>query len=105
VDECLTKFQDLSHLIFRKRILFGKKFPALKIIGRILEIIFAIAADSRYSSAGINRALQETFGTETSLFEAATGVKIGVTATTTDDCSTCIFANYNGQEVRSDNRG
>ncbi|KAM3064677.1 hypothetical protein ACMFMF_011838 [Clarireedia jacksonii] len=105
VDECLTKFQDLSHLIFRKRILFGKRFPALKFISRILEIIFAVAADSRYSSVGINRALQGTFGTELSLFEAAAGVKIGVTATTIDDCSTCIFANYNGQEARSENCG
>ncbi|PQE15346.1 hypothetical protein CJF32_00010812 [Rutstroemia sp. NJR-2017a WRK4] len=105
VEECLTKFQDLSHLIFRKRILFQKKFLVLKFVGRILEIIFTVAADSRYSSAGINRALQETFGIESSLFEAAVGLKIGVTATTTDDCSTCIFANYNGQEARSENCG
>ncbi|KAJ8067019.1 hypothetical protein OCU04_004399 [Sclerotinia nivalis] len=105
VDKCLTNFQEFSQLIFRKRVRFGRKFPALGYLSRVVEGILSIAADSRYSSANINNALQKTFGMDSSLFEADSGVKIGVIATTTDDCSTCIFTNYNGQETRSESCG
>ncbi|KAF7910009.1 uncharacterized protein EAF01_003727 [Botrytis porri] len=105
VDKCLTHFQEFSQLVFQKRVNFGRSLPGLKYLNRVVEGILSLAADSRYSSAGINKALQESFGMESSLFEADSGVKIGVIATTTDDCSTCIFANYNGHEPRSENCG
>jgi len=101
VGHCLTQFQDQSNLAFGRKGLFSLLMTC-GIPRRLLEVFLSIATDSRYSSAGITKALKSAFGNDTSLFKSGSGgAKVAVVATTTNDSSTCIFTNYNGQEERS----
>jgi hypothetical protein len=61
-------------------------------------------SDSRYDAKALEEILKEVFGTHRRLFDVSapcvSGVKIAVTATTTDDAWLCVFSNYNGAGAR-----
>jgi hypothetical protein len=101
VGECLEQFHSLSSVAFRPRHCLGIPLPSFGILRRFLEIVISFSTDSRYSSAGITKALVSAFGEERRLFESLCGgAKVAVVATTTKDSSTCIFTNYNGPKKR-----
>ncbi|TVY92352.1 Calcium-independent phospholipase A2-gamma [Lachnellula willkommii] len=106
VDECIARFKELSSLAFRKKKFFDLPLIPSNAIRGFLETILAIATDSKYSSTGINTALQAAFGEAGPFFGSSSGgTKVAIVATTTDDSTTCVFANYNGPENRSKDCG
>lgn len=66
-------------------------------------------ADGMYDEKDFEDALRVHFGSDAKLFAStylqASGIKLGVTATTVRNTSTRIFTNYNGITTRPDNNG
>jgi len=72
----------------------------------LLEIFLSITTDSRYSSAGIIKALKAAYPGNDTFFESTGGgCKVAIVATKTEDASTCLFTNYNGPAKRSPDCG
>ncbi|KAH8807070.1 hypothetical protein F5884DRAFT_675774 [Xylogone sp. PMI_703] len=94
VQECEKRFVSLAQLAFQKRIAIPLATP--RWLRQCIELVLSIVTDSRYSSAGITTAVKLAYGADSSLFQSTCGsTKVGITATTIEDATTCIFTNYN----------
>lgn len=107
IDECITQFKTLSNLAFSRKKYFNLPLVPFGTVRNFFGIIGALVTDSKYSSKGINTALKSAFGETSSLFGSSggKGTKVAIVATTTDEATTCVFANYNGPETRSKDCG
>jgi hypothetical protein len=95
--ESLKQFVALAKMSFWPRA-WVARIPGLL---NIHDLLVSYFADSRYSSSGIERALQEAFGQRRIMEHQGhhLNTKVAVTATTITDSSPCIFANYNGEQA------
>jgi len=95
--DSLKKFVALAKVSFRPRAWVAR----IPVLLNIHDLLVSYFADSRYSSSGIERALQGVFGQRRMMEHQGHNLhtKVAVTATTIADSSPCIFANYNGEQV------
>ncbi|KAI9883965.1 MAG: hypothetical protein M1823_004243 [Watsoniomyces obsoletus] len=92
----LKKFKEFTKLAFRPRM--ACSFPFFT---RFLNMVVALVTDSRYSTSNFESTLIQAFSLPRTMFWNSEGnIKVGVTATTTNDSDTCIFTNYNGIVTR-----
>ncbi len=92
----LKRFKEFTKLAFRPRM-----SSSLPFFTHFLNAIVALVTDSRYSTSNFERTLIQAFNLPRTMFWNSDGnIKVGVTATTTNDLDTCIFSNYNGVVTR-----
>ncbi len=102
VDECTGHFQDFARLAFRRRRFCGLPAFTSPLLQRAQDILYSMTTGSRYGSSGVEKAMKEAFGEKKSFFEcSSSGTKVAVTATTTNDSTTCLMTNYNGPKHRT----
>ena len=90
--ECLKRFEELARKLFQRRL------SGSTIFNRLQEYILSYLADCRYDSAGIEDAIEETFGADILMFNPLSNdTKVAITATTARDSQPCLFTNYNGR--------
>jgi hypothetical protein len=96
VKESTRIFTLLARRVFRRE---GK--PDQSITDKVRRGLKCWFSDGLYSAQVLEDALQEVFGTESRMFGyrplISSGSKAAVTATTTDDSTAFVIANYNGQ--------
>jgi hypothetical protein len=102
----MEQFMQLSNLAFHKGSWLDLPFNPFKSLRSFLDMLISFTTDSRYPSLGIEQALKAAFGDTQKFFEnSGGGTKVAIVASTTRTSSTCIIANYNGQEKRSQECG
>ncbi|KAK2024520.1 hypothetical protein LX32DRAFT_705335 [Colletotrichum zoysiae] len=117
VDDCIARFESLSHQAFTPRGLpsiplmgsFVRLMMQIPFLGTVLRAAAVLLLDSRYPSQHIEQALRDIFGSGRSIddYSAADtmGTMVGMTVATVEDASACIFTNYNGVGQRGGDRG
>lgn len=104
VEKSTKHFKSLTRRVFGQ----GRK-PGQSIADKIRRSVKCWASDGFYDTEAVEGALKEYFGTELRMFGyrplTSSGSKVAVTATTTDDSSAYIIANYNGEGERRDGCG
>ena len=104
VEKSAENFKSLTRRVFGQ----GQK-PDQSIADKIRRFLQCWASDGFYDTEAVEDALKEYFGTESRMFGyrplTSSGSKVAVTATTTDDSSAYIIANYNGEGERKGDCG
>ena len=100
VRTCTTKFKNLGQQLFATK---GR--APWQILSKLGDIFWCLLSDGHYDVKMLDSLLQGSFGKESALFgenhRLVSGLKVGVTATTTSSASACLFANYNGLRSRA----
>ncbi|KAK8054768.1 hypothetical protein PG994_009835 [Apiospora phragmitis] len=93
--ECIASFENLAKVAFEPR----WWWPRLPILLPIFKLLATLVLDSQYLSKPLEAVLLQVFGEKSiQACSPATelGAKVGITVTTTQDASACIFTTYNG---------
>ncbi|KAK7928494.1 hypothetical protein PG985_005492 [Apiospora marii] len=93
--ECIASFENLAKVAFQRR----WWWPRLPILLPIFKLLATLVLDGQYSSKPLEAVLLQVFGEKSiQACSPATelGAKVGITVTTTQDASACIFTTYNG---------
>ena len=102
--KCIASFENLAKVAFQPR----WWWPRLPILLPIFKLLATLVLDSQYSSKPLEAVLLQVFGEKSiQACSPATelGAKVGITVTTTQDASACIFTTYNGVGQRRADSG
>lgn len=113
VDDCMSHLKMFAKESFVHRcpdfLLMLCRLPFVSSVARLLQLVYALLADSKYAADGLEQLLQDTYGSDRCLTDLSTATKmgthVGVTLTKARDGSVLLATNYNGTGVRPQNLG
>jgi hypothetical protein len=105
VEDCIACFGLLARLAFRPRFWWLRSH----FLFALCQLLLPLLVDSRYPAKKLETLLQKVFGARRSIMDCSkateTGANVGITVTTIQDASACIFTSYNAVGQRDGNTG
>ncbi|KAJ3454384.1 hypothetical protein MRS44_018278 [Fusarium solani] len=108
VDDCMSHLKRFAKESFVRRcpdfLLRLCRLPFVSSVVWLLQLVYALLADSKYAADGLERLLQDTYGSDRCITDLSTatamGTYVGVTLTKARDGSVFLATNYNGTDYR-----